>query len=74
MQYYDALLEAVNRSGQTLKETSLRMGRSETYINAGKTRNSVPNLSNAVEAFNACGYALCAVLKEQIPNDAIVLD
>lgn len=46
------------RSGQSLRAVSLKMGKSPTYLSALITQGSTPTVTTLAEIARACGYVL----------------
>ena len=74
MQFYDALYRIAAENGLTFDKLSLKMGHTSSYISAPKSRGSVPKVSNAVKMVAECGYVICAIPKDKVPDNAIEID
>ena len=46
------------KSGQSLRSVSLKMGKSPTYLSSLVTRGSSPTIATLIEIAGACGYVL----------------
>ena len=73
MKATDTVRLAAKRAGLGTTELCSRIGRSGSYLAATASRGSTPKANNLAEMLEACGYALCAVPKEDVPESAIVI-
>lgn len=74
MEFYNVLDEVMNKSGMNQSTTSKRMGRASNYISVMKAKGSIPSVNNAAAMMAACDYALVAVPRDSIPDDALIID
>ena len=66
--------EAAKASGKTLSQIGVEMGKSRQYVNAIETRGSTPNANTLAQMLDVCGWSLCALPNEQVPEAALVVD
>ena len=69
----DAVKQAANRAGLTLYRVSLDMGKTRQYVNNIITRGSVPQADTLARMLDICGYSLCAIPKDKVPEDALII-
>ena len=74
MNFYDALYKIAKKSGITVSNIGLSIGKNYSYIPKGKCRNSSPSVSNAAKMLKVCGYTLCAVKDEEVIESMVVID
>lgn len=74
MRSMDALKKAAIDKKISLSDISKSMGKTRGYINATITRNSEPKVNTYVCMLDACDYALCAIPKDKVTNDMLVID
>ena len=74
MKPMQAIRKAVKMSGKSLYRASKDLGKSSRYINSIITRGSTPNTDTLVKMLEVCGYSLCAVPSDKIPEYAIIID
>ena len=74
MNYWKALYTAADNVGVNTTEIGPKLGMSRGYIAAAKAKDASPSVSNAARFLGVCGYALCAVPDDEIPEHALVID
>lgn len=74
MKATQAIRTIARASNKTLSGISKGIGKTPQYINAIITSGSSPRVSTLLPIFDTCGYAICAIRKDRIPIDAIVID
>jgi len=74
MNAMQALKTVAKNEGIPLAHIGRKMGLADNYVNKTINRNSVPRVDTMAKMLDVCGYALCAIPKESIPDDAIVID
>lgn len=74
MNFYDAVYRVAGIRDMTVEGVSLKMGHSSAYIASAVSRGSLPKVDTAGRILDACDFKLCAIPKDRIPDDAIVID
>ena len=74
MQFYDAVYKIAGEKGISIENLSLSLGKSSRYIGRNKSRGSLPKVNNAAMILGALDYELVAMPKDEVPEDAIVID
>ena len=74
MKAIDAVREVASRTGVPTTHIGKRMGKTLTYVSNTSGRGSTPKADTLAKMLNVCGYALCAVPKDEVPPGAIVID
>ena len=74
MEFYDAVYHVAWLKGKAVYEIGLGLGHTSSYIAGQKSRMSSPRVDTAVRILEFCGYKLCAVPEDNVPEDAIVID
>ncbi len=70
-------LEAIKNvsisSGKTYATISKSLGKNRGYINTMYTNDTIPNTETLISILGVCDYALCAIPKEKITDDMLVI-
>jgi len=74
MQFYDAAYKIAGEKGISIENLSLSLGKTSRYVGSAKSRGSIPRIDNAAMILGAMDYVICAVPKDKVPEDAIVID
>ena len=74
MNYWEVLYTAADNVGVNTTDIGPKLGMSRGYISAAKAKGAIPSVSNAARFLGACGYALCAVPDDDIPESALVIN
>lgn len=74
MQFYDALYKIARSVGMSVNDIGVALGKTYTYVPSAKHRKSVPTVSNASKMLGTCGYALCAVKREDVTRSMYRID
>ena len=74
MRPYDVLKRAGEFSGVSMSRVSLALGHPRAYVSSGESRGSVPRVDTYAAMLGVCGYALCAVPVDDVPDSALVID
>lgn len=74
MKFYDIVYEIARNDGLSIERLSLKLGRGPNYVGGAKNRGSLPKVDNAAMIVDACGYALCVVPKDEVPDGAYIVD
>ncbi len=74
MEFYDAVYIAAGKRDITIEKLSLSMGHASNYIASAVSRGSQPKVDTATKILGACDFALCAIPRESVPDEAIVID
>lgn len=70
----DAVKIAASNNGVALYKIGRALGVADTLVNNTITRGSVPRADNLARMLGVCGYTLCAVPDDEIPDGALVID
>ena len=73
LNYWEVLYAAANNSGVNTTDIGPKLGLSRAYVASGKATKTDTGVSNAARLLGVCGYALCAVPENNIPDDALVI-
>lgn len=73
MYFYDALREIAKREKKSFTYIAQRLGKTNSYISRAITRNSDPSTANAAAMLSICGWVLCAVPVDRVPDYAMVI-
>ena len=73
MNFYDAIYMITLAKRSSLEALSIRLGKTANYISTQKSRGSSPKVDTASKIAEACGYVLCAIPNESVPESAYVL-
>lgn len=73
MYFYDIVYTLAAKNQISIENLSLKLGKTASYIPAQKSRRSSPKVDTASTLVSACGYTLCAVPKDEIPESAFVI-
>lgn len=74
MEFYDAVYRIAWLRKRTVESIGLGLGHTAAYVSGQKSRGSLPKIDTAVKMLDECDYVLCAVPKESVQKDAIVID
>ena len=74
MEFYDAVYRIAKKKGITIEKISLSLGKTSGFITAQKSRGSKPRIDTAAKILDACGYILCAIPEDEVPNWVIEID
>lgn len=74
MKAFDAVKEAAKNSGIAITRIGVEMGKPANYVSNGASRGSSPQCNTCAAMLDVCGYALCAVPRDSVPSDALVID
>ena len=74
MKFYDIVYALAQKNSTSIENLSLKLGRGPNYICGAKSRGSLPKVDNAAMIVDACGYTLCVVPSDNVPEDAITVD
>ena len=69
-----AVREIANSRGVALRRIGLTMGKSGQYVNVLISQGSSPRCATMSKMLDVCDYALVAMPKDKVPEDAIVID
>ena len=70
----DVLKEAAKMAGVPTTHIGKELGSDSAYVAKIANRGSVPRCDTMARMLDVCGYSLCAIPTDKIPNDAIVID
>ena len=74
MEFYRIVKHIAVKQKLTQEEICRRMGRSKRYLSANMARKSIPKVDSAAAIAKACGYELCVVPADEVPESAFVID
>ena len=74
MRAIEAIEHAANAADIPQTRLCTDAGLNRTFIATTRRAGSDPSMSAATRLFGACGYALCAVPSDHVPDDALVID
>lgn len=74
MKALDAILEIINKQDKPAYRVGVDAGYSRSYIGAAKTQGKTPTVEATARLLGVCGYTLCAVPDDDIPDGALVID
>ena len=74
MNFWNVLYKVAKKSGCNTTDIGPKMGLSRGYISSCKTQNVTPLIDNAIRMLDVCGYSLCAIPSDEIPDNAFVVD
>ena len=74
MEAMEALREVSNRVGKPMYQIGLDMGKTKNYISQTMSRGSTPKADTLAHMLKVCGYSLCAIPSDCVPDDALVID
>lgn len=69
-----AVREIANSRGVALRRIGITMGKSGQYVNVLISQGSSPRCNTMSKMLDVCDYALCAIPKDKVPEDAIIID
>ena len=69
-----AIRELVGRAGVSLRNASIQMGKSPTFLSSTLTNNASCECATIAALASVCNYSLVLVPRDSVPNDAIVID
>lgn len=73
MNFYDALQRCGDKAGITMRQLSIKLGRSSNMITSAKSNGREPGIYNASRMLRACGYELVAIRTDRNDRDIIVI-
>lgn len=73
MDFCEVIKAVSAATGISMRTISRKMGKNDSYVGGMLTRNSDPLTANAATMLNKCGYMLCALPVDQVPEDALVI-
>lgn len=68
MNFYDVLYKVAKSVGISVNNIGIAIGKAYNYVSNGKHRGSTPIVTSAAKMLNVCGYALCAVKREEMTD------
>lgn len=71
VKFYDVLEKASVHSGMSYRTISSKLGRVPNYIAVMRNKGRIPSVDNAAALLDVCGYALCAIPENEIPENAL---
>lgn len=74
MKPIEAIYLITNESGLSLSNISTAMGKSRQFVATIIGRNCCPVTKTLIEILDVCDYALCAIPKGKVPENAVVID
>jgi len=74
MGFWAVLYQAAKRSKVRTTDIGPKLGLSRGFVSACKTQNVEPKIYNAARLLSVCGFTLCAIPSEKVPDDALVID
>lgn len=74
MNFYDVLYKIAKQEKKSVNDIGTQIGKTDRYVSNGKHRNSKPVVSNASKMLGTCGYALCAVKREEVTDSMYEID
>lgn len=74
MDAMQAVKTAANNAGVPITHIGVSMGKARTYANTAISKGATPQADTLAKMLGVCGYALCAVPDDEIPEHAIVID
>ena len=63
-----------NDSGVSLRQMSIKIGQMDNRIANMLNRGSIPRADTMARICATCGFRLCVVPIDSIPNDAYIID
>ena len=73
MNFWEQLYAIASMENIPTTKVSEKAGLTRAFIASSKTQNVTPNIRTVVRLLDACGYALCAVKKDNITSDCFVI-
>ncbi len=73
MKPLDLTLEIISRADKAESRAGVEAGMTKGYIGSLKTQGKQPSLDAMMRLLGVCGYALCAVPRDEIPPNALVI-
>lgn len=70
----DALREVAKRTNKSFTRIGLEIGSERSYMCNTERRHSSPQANTLAKMLATCGYVLCAVPNENMPEDALIID
>lgn len=74
MKALQAVQKTANLIGKTMYQLSLDLGKKGQYMGSMIKKDSTPSAVNLSKMLAICGYTLCAVPSDHVPQDAIIID
>ena len=73
MSFWAVLYQAAKRSNVRTTEIGPKLGLNRSYVSAQKSANVDTSVSNAAKLLSVCGFTLCAIPSDKVPDDALVI-
>ena len=73
MNAMNVIKNVANATNTPLMKIGREMGIADNYVNKTIARGSVPRCDTMARMLNVCNYALCAVPKNKIDNDYMLV-
>ena len=70
----DTVKVAAKEAGVGLTHIGVLLGKSRQYVNSAISSHTQPNASRLSSMLRVCGYELCAVRKDDVTDDMMVID
>lgn len=74
MDVHEALSIAARNAGLSSNQLSRRAGKSDAYIAAAKSRNSIYRADILAGLAEPAGYCLALIPREDVPASALIID
>lgn len=74
MKFYDALYKIAKDVNVSIGQIGRQLGKNDGYVMNAKCRNSEPSTENAAKMLSTCGYALCAVKRDEVTGSMLEID
>lgn len=74
MDAFGAVKAAAAESGLSMYSVSKALGKNTGYMATAISRGSSPRSDTLASMANACGYSLCLVPSDAVPESAFVID
>jgi len=74
MNFWAVLYQAAKRSHVNTTDIGPKLGLSRGYISAQKTKGIDTSVSNAARLLGVCGFSLCAIPSDKVPDEALVIN
>ena len=66
--------KVVEKSGIGYANASKALGKSDPYLNSTLSRGSIPRADTLSAICAVCGFTLCAIPSDSVPDTALVID
>ena len=74
MNFYEAIYKIAREDKKSVNDIGTSIGKTDRYVTSGKSRKSNPVVTNAAKMLNVCGYALCAVKRDEVTDSMLEID